>query len=106
MKKFNLHNMHRGWFIGNFKPSVLKTKKFEVGYLKHFKNQKWPDHVHKKTTEYNLLVRGEMVINNRKIKKGEIFVINKGEVCRVKFLKNCELVVVKVPSNPLDKFEV
>ena len=91
MKKFKFKNMYRGWF---------------VGYLKHFKNEKWPAHVHKKTTEYNLLVRGEMVINNRKIKKGEIFVINKGEVCRVKFLKNCELVVVKVPSNPLDKFEV
>ena len=95
--------MYRGWFIGDFSPSILKTKKFEVGYLKHKRNEKWPEHVHKKCTEYNLLVKGEMIVNNKLIKQGEIFVLKKGERCKTKFLKNCELVVIKVPSIPSDK---
>jgi len=39
MKLHKLDDMVRGWFIGNFEPSVLKTKKFEVGILSHKKNE-------------------------------------------------------------------
>jgi hypothetical protein len=106
MKKYKFDIMKRGWFIGDFSPSVLKTKKFEVGYLSHKKNEKWETHYHKKSIEYNLLVKGKMKINGKTINKGEIFVFKKGEICSPVFLKNCEIVVVKVPSLPTDKFVV
>ena len=43
--------MWRGWFIGDFEPSVLKTKDFEVGVLVHPKGEKWPAHFHPVCTE-------------------------------------------------------
>ena len=32
MKKFRFEEMKRGWFIGDFEPTALKTKDFE-GFL-------------------------------------------------------------------------
>ena len=55
MKKQNLNEMWRGWFIGNFEPSILKTENFEVGLLSHRKGEVWPKHYHAVATEYNLL---------------------------------------------------
>jgi hypothetical protein len=43
----NINRMFRGWFIGDFEPSVLKTKNFEVGVLIHKKGELWPKHFHK-----------------------------------------------------------
>ena len=62
MKKQNLNEMWRGWFIGNFEPSILKTENFEVGLLSHKKGEIWPQHYHAVATEYNLLVSGSMTI--------------------------------------------
>jgi quercetin dioxygenase-like cupin family protein len=98
--------MKRGWFIGNFVPSVLKTNRFEVGYRKHRRGESWPAHIHRKTEEINYLVRGEMLVNGMKYTAGEIFVIGKGEAARPEFLEDCELVVVKIPSLPKDKHEI
>ena len=30
MKKYNLKDFEKGWFIGNFKPTILNSKKFEI----------------------------------------------------------------------------
>ena len=103
MKKYKFDIMKRGWFIGDFSPSILRTKKFEVGFISHKKNETWEAHFHKRSIEYNLLVKGKMKVNGKILNKGDIFVFEKGEVCNPIFLKNCELVVVKVPSIPNDK---
>lgn len=31
IKKFDLESMFKGWFIGNFEPSLFKTNDVEVG---------------------------------------------------------------------------
>ena len=36
-----------GWFIGNFEPSIINTKDFEIAYKKHLKDEVWPTHFHK-----------------------------------------------------------
>jgi len=96
----------RGWFIGNFEPSVLKTKDFEVGVLKHTQGEKWLAHYHKSSVEYNVLVNGKMIIQGKELNSGDVFVFEKGEVADPIFLEDCTVVVVKVPSIPNDKFEV
>ena len=96
----------RGWFIGNFEPSLLKTPDFEVGVLKHTKGEKWPAHYHKSSVEYNVLVDGKMIIQGKELNSGDVFVFEKGEVADPIFLEDCTVVVVKVPSIPNDKFEV
>jgi quercetin dioxygenase-like cupin family protein len=104
VKNNKLDNMTRGWLIGNFEPSILKTDTFEVGYLKHPKGELWPPHVHKEVNEYNILIKGKMIINNEIIEQGEIFIIPKNMLTSAKFLEDCEILCIKVPSNTKDKY--
>jgi quercetin dioxygenase-like cupin family protein len=106
MKITKLSEMHRGWMIGNFEPSVLKTDAFEVAYLNHKKGEIWPKHYHAIAVEYNLLVRGSMKVCGRKISPGEIFIIEPNEVADPIFYEDCEIVCIKTPSIPGDKYEI
>lgn len=98
--------MTRGWFVGNFQPSVLETDKFEVGILSHPSGQEWPAHYHKVAQEINYLVSGDMTVNDVKISVGDIFVIEPGEVAKPVFLQDCQVLCIKVPSVPGDKYLV
>ncbi|MFH0942919.1 MAG: hypothetical protein V1810_01970 [Candidatus Beckwithbacteria bacterium] len=106
MKKFKLKNMRGGWFVGNFQPTAFKTKHFEVGYKLHKKGERWPKHYHQQTTEINYLIKGRMKLNRAEFKSGDIFMIEPGEIAKPEFLQTCQLIVVKVPSLPKDKYEV
>lgn len=106
MKKAKIKDMHRGWFIGHFEPSVLKTNDFEVGLLTHKKDEVWPKHYHAISTEYNLLVSGKMICNGESIETGDIFILEPKEVVDPKFLEDCIILCVKVPSVKGDKYEV
>lgn len=100
-----LEKMFRGWFIGDFEPSVFRTREFEAGVLKHGKGEIWPEHYHKIATEINVLLEGSMSINNIEIKVGDIFVISPGEVAAPVFFEDCKILCVKVPSIIGDKYE-
>jgi len=106
MKIDNIKNYTGGWFIGNFKPSIFNTDKFEVCYKIHLKNEKWPKHYHKIATEYNYLISGKMKIQNKILKKGDIFILYPYETADPTFLEDCELIVVKSPSVKKDKYNV
>lgn len=106
MKKFKLKDMRGGWFVGDFQPTVFKTKKFEVAYKIHKKNEVWPKHYHRKATEINCLIKGKMRLNRTILTQGDIFVIKPDEVVKPVFLATCQLIVIKVPSRPKDKYEV
>jgi quercetin dioxygenase-like cupin family protein len=101
-----IDRMFRGWFIGDFEPSIYKTKGFEVGYLKHKKGESWPSHYHKESIEINYLVKGIMTIQGNLLNSGDLFILEKGEIADPVFHEDCELVVVKVPSLPKDKYLV
>lgn len=106
MKKFKLKDMRAGWFVGNFEPAVYKTSKFEVAYKVHKRNEIWPKHYHLKAKEINCLIKGKMKLNRNRINSGDIFVIEPGEVVKPRFLEDCYLIVIKVPSYRKDKYEV
>lgn len=93
-----------GWFIGNFTPTVFNTNDFEVSYKLHYKNEEWPRHYHKISTEINFLIRGKMIIDEIPISAGKIFIIEKNESVKPIFLEDCELIVVKVPCSKNDKY--
>lgn len=101
--KHSMTNMHRGWFIGDFLPSVHRTSGLEVGYLVHKQGEKWPVHYHEHMKEINYLIRGHMTINNRELRAGDIFVFEKGCLAAPTFHEDCELICVKLPSVPGDK---
>jgi quercetin dioxygenase-like cupin family protein len=98
-----IQDMVRGWFIGDFEPSIYRTDAFEVGYLLHKKGEQWPAHYHKESVEINYLVKGSMTIQGKILSSGDLFILDKGEIADPIFHEDCELVVVKVPSLPKDK---
>ena len=104
MKVLKLKDMKQGWFIGNFTPSALKTSDVEVCYRKHLKNEKWEWHYHKEVTEVNLLISGKMIMQGKELTSGDIFIINPYEVSDQEFIEDCEIICVKTPSIPKDKF--
>ena len=69
MRVSNIKDMTRGWFIGDFEPSMLRTKAFEVGVLTHKKGEQWPTHYHKKAAEYNVLLEGSMTVNGQLLQR-------------------------------------
>ena len=103
VKVSEMSEMHRGWFIGDFEPSVYKTKDFEVGYLRHSKGEKWDYHYHAKSVEINYLIKGKMKINSKLINQGQIFTFEKYALSVPEFLEDCEIICVKIPSEPKDK---
>lgn len=106
MQLFDFNHFQGGWFIGNFLPSILHTSMFEVCYKRHTKGEAWPAHYHKEGVEYNLLVRGTMKMHGKIIEPNTIFIMEPYEVADPEFLEDCEVLIIKVPSIPGDKFEV
>jgi choline kinase len=99
----NMNEMTRGWFIGDFEPSVFNTKDFEVGYLHHKKGELWQVHYHEFMTEVNVLIKGKMILNDLEINEGQIFVIHKKEIACPIFLEDCFIICIKIPSVIGDK---
>lgn len=106
MIKHNLSEFKRGWIIGNFEPSVLRTDQFEVAVITHTKGEVWPAHYHKIGTEYNVLLQGKMIVCGQEINPWEVFIFEPGEIADPIFLEDCKVLCVKVPSVPGDKYEV
>lgn len=100
---WNITDFIRGWIIGNFIPSIIETDAFELGILKHKKDEKWPFHYHSYMTEINLLLDGEMILNNKKIIKNELFIIDKNQIACPFFLTDVTVLCIKTPSVKNDK---
>ena len=104
MKITKLKDYKDGWFVGDFEPTAFKTKEFEVCYKEHKAGEKWDTHYHKIGTEINVLIDGEMIIQNKRLVKGDVFVIYPFEVSDPKFITDCTVLIVKTPSEPNDKY--
>jgi len=98
-----IENYENGWFVGDFIPSIIKNKDFEVGYKKHKKEEKYSKHYHKETIEINLLTKGEMIIQGKRLTAGDIFIIYPYEISDPDFITDCEVMIVRYPSIPTDK---
>lgn len=106
MKIGKISDTTRGWMIGNFEPSLLKTDLFEVAVLLHTKGQIWPAHYHKVATEYNLLISGSMYVCGEELRTGDTFIIEPGEIADPTFHEDCTIMCVKVPGQSGDKYLV
>ena len=104
MKIYNAYDMFRGWFIGDFSPTALKTKDFEVGFLEHKAGEYWAPHYHKISTEINYLIEGQMIMQRMTLVAPTIFILEPTEIADPIFLTDCKLIVVKTPSLPHDKY--
>lgn len=106
MKVYKLESMTKGWFIGDFEPSVIRVSDFEVGILERAEGLERPMHYHKEAVEISVLIEGSAKINGVKIGVGDIFVLDKNEIVDAEFYERSKLVVIKTPSVIGDKYLV
>lgn len=106
MDLFKMSDMKGGWFIGDFEPSAYKTKEFEVCYKFHSKGESWDTHYHKRAVEINYLVQGKMLLQDKELNTGDIFILKPYEVANPVFLEDCTVLIVKTPSITNDKFVI
>lgn len=104
MTKYDLNEYFKGWFIGDFNPSILKTNDFEVGIKKYKKNDYEPHHHHKIATEITVIVAGKVIMNDIEYSEGDIIKIEPNESTDFKCLTDVTTVVIKTPCVKNDKY--
>ena len=104
MEKFNLDDMFKGWFIGNFEPSLLKTNDVEVGIKKYMAGDEEGYHYHKIATEFTVILDGTVEMSGITYTNGDIIKIEPGISTNFKALTDVTTVVVKVPGASNDKY--
>jgi quercetin dioxygenase-like cupin family protein len=106
MKVSQLKVMTRGWFVGNFDPSCLRTDSCKAACKTYHAGETESRHVHKVATEITLIVSGKVMINNTSFQSGDIVMLEPGEPGEFHALEDTITMVVKVPSVLGDKYRV
>lgn len=104
MKIYKLKKFTRGWIIGNFTPSIIKTRDFEIGVKYYKKGAKEKAHYHKVAEEITIVTSGSCKLNNKVFKKGDIVCVRPNEIVEFEAVNNCTNTVIKIPSAKGDKF--
>jgi hypothetical protein len=104
MKTAKLNEMTKGWFVGNFEPTLYKTETVEVS-VKHYKagtHESW--HFHKIATEITVIVNGRVRMCKNEYVTGDIVIVEPGEGTDFEVLEDTVTTVVKLPGVSNDKY--
>lgn len=105
MKTAKLEDMIKGWFVGNFEPTLLKTNDVEVAVKSYKKGDYENRHYHKIATEITVVTAGRVKMNGIEYNKGDIIVIEPMESTDFECLEDdTQNVVVKYPGANNDKY--
>lgn len=104
MRHDRLDAMTRGWFVGDFTPSVLRTSDFEVAVMRYAQGAAEAEHVHRLADEITVVVSGRVRMCGQEWSDGDIITVEKGESTSFLALTDTVTVVVKRPSVIGDKY--
>lgn len=106
MKTAKLDQMVKGWFIGNFEPTLYATNGVEVAVKQYRAGDCEQAHYHKIATEFTVVLSGRVRMNGAEYSQGDIVVIEPGEAADFEALEDSANVVVKIPGANNDKYVV
>ena len=106
MEVFKLDDMFKGWFIGDFEPTLHKTQDVEVGVKFYDEGEYEPSHFHKIATEFTVILNGKVEMNGKIFESGQIVKIFPREVTDFRALSKVKTLVVKIPGAINDKYPV
>lgn len=104
MNVSKLDEMKRGWFIGDFTPTLYRTSDVEVAVMEYAAGTEEQWHYHKVATEFTVIVRGEVEMSGKRFSQGDIVVMNPGEGTDFRAITDVITTVVKIPGAPNDKY--
>ena len=106
MRIANIDDMVKGWFVGNFQPTLFKTNDVEVALKRYCKGVYEGAHLHKVATEITVVATGRVKMNGVVYVAGDIVIMEPNESTDFEALEeNTQCVVVKIPGANNDKFE-
>lgn len=106
MKVFSLDDMTKGWFVGDFSPSIIKTDDVEVAVKRYKKDDYEEAHFHKIATELTVVVLGRVKMFDKIFTEGDIIVVEPGDSTDFLALEDTICSVVKYPGAKNDKYLV
>lgn len=106
MKVNNLDNFIRGWFVGNFEPTLYKTNDVEVAVQYYKKGTNEKSHIHKIASEITVVISGKVKINTVIFKEKDIIFIEPNEISSFEAIEDTTTLVVKIPGAKNDKYEI
>ena len=99
-----LDNMFKGWFVGDFQPTLFNSKDVEVA-IKYYKAGDVEElHHHKVSTEITAIVQGQVKMLDRVWSAGDILLLEPGTATSFEAITDSINVVVKLPSVKNDKY--
>ena len=104
MRREKLESMVRGWFVGDFTPTLYRTDAVEVGVKTYNAGDHEVWHYHKIATEITVIIEGEVEMNGVRYGKGDIIVVEPNEGTDFHALTDAVNVVVKLPGATNDKY--
>ena len=96
--------MVKGWFIGNFTPTIINTNDVEVAVKIYKSGDHEEHHYHKIATEITVISSGSIIMNNKKYYQGDIVVIEPYESTDFTAIEDTVTTVVKFPGASQDKY--
>jgi len=99
-----LEDMTRGWFVGDFEPTLHRTKDVEVAVKSYAAGETEDRHVHRVATELTAVVAGRVRMDGRELAAGDVVVVEPGVPSDFEALTDATVVAVKLPAVPRDKF--
>lgn len=99
-----LSDMKGGWFIGNFTPTLISTKDFEIAIKEYAAGTTEPTHYHKCAREITVVISGTVSFNSVQKTAGDIIEVEMNEIITFKAITDAKTVVVKIPSVKDDKY--
>ena len=104
MEENNLRNFVKGWFIGNFEPTLDPTSDFEIAIKRYKAGDEEEEHTHKIATEYTVIISGQVEMNGIQYIQDDIIIMHPGYSTNFKCIIDAVTVVVKTPSVKNDKY--
>jgi mannose-6-phosphate isomerase-like protein (cupin superfamily) len=99
-----LSKMVRGWFVGDFEPTAVRSAEFEAAVQYYKAGDREPWHVHRIATEVTVIVSGRVLMNGVEFAAGSVVVIQPGHGTDFIALEDTVTSVVKIPSVKGDKY--
>lgn len=103
MKLHHIDSFVNGWFIGDFKPSLINSTQVEVAVKSYKAGEKEPSHFQLIATEITVVVSGSCKLGGKILGPGDVLVIDPLEPADFEAIEDCTVVACKSPSLPNDK---
>ena len=104
MKTSKLSEMTKGWFVGNFEPTLYRTNDVESAVKSYKAGDYEAAHYHKIATEITVIISGTVRMNGIEYGEGDIIVIEPGEATDFLAVTDSVNAVIKIPGANNDKY--